>query len=168
MQEPLNEKISLLIDDELESEQALSLLKAMQNNDDLKARLQRYQLVSQVLKNEECYVLDSNFADKIHQQIRSEPIYFIPNKQVRKNWQKTGLAIAASVVLAVVWLVSKYDKQSNQYSEPEMAMVVPQQIQPDEMNARFNDYLQAHDNGLYVNNAERAQPYARVVGYQQE
>lgn len=168
MQEPLNEKISLLIDDELDSEQALSLLTAMQDSDELKAKLQRYQLVSQVLKNEECYVLDNDFADRIHQQIRKEPIYFIPNNKARINWQKTGMAIAASVLLAVVWLVNKHDKQTNQYAEPEMAWVEPQQVPLDEINPRLNDYLQAHDNGLYVNNLERSQPYARVVGYQQE
>lgn len=166
MQEQLNEKISLLIDDELDSEQALSLLRTIQDDDALKAKLQRYQLVSQVLKNEECYVLDSDFADKIHQQIRREPIFFMPRKKAGINWQKTGLAMAASIVLAVVWVVNKIDKQSNAY--PEVAVVAPQQIQPDTMNGRFDDYLQAHDNDVYVNNAGRVQPYARVVGYQQE
>jgi sigma-E factor negative regulatory protein RseA len=168
MQEPLNEKISLLIDDELDSEQALSLLRTVQDDDELKAKLQRYQLVSQVLKNEECYILDSEFADKIHRQIREEPIYFIPRKKVRIDWQKAGLAVAASIALAVVWGVNKVDKQMNPYREPEVALAVPQQIQPDEMNDRFNDYLQAHDNAVYVNNAPRVQPYARVVGFQQE
>jgi sigma-E factor negative regulatory protein RseA len=168
MQEPLNEKISLLIDDELDSEQALSLLKTVQDDDELKAKLQRYQLVSQVLKNEECYILDSEFADKIHRQVREEPIYFMPRKKVGIDWQKAGLAVAASIALAVVWGVNKVDKQMNPYKEPEVALAVPQQSQPDEMNDRFNDYLQAHDNAVYVNSAPRVQPYARVVGFQQE
>ena len=168
MQEPLNEKISLLIDDELDSQQALSLLRTIQDDEALKSKLQRYQLLSQVLKNEECYLLDSEFADRIHQQIRSEAIYFIPAKKTRINWQKTGLAVAASVALTVVWVVNKLDKQSNPYQEPQIALVVPQPIQAGVMDARFSDYLQAHDNDVYVNNTGRVQPYARVVGYQQE
>jgi sigma-E factor negative regulatory protein RseA len=168
MQEPLNEKISLLIDDELDSQQALSLLGTIRDDEALKSKLQRYQLLSQVLKNEECYLLDSEFAEKIHRQIRNEPIYFMPAKKTKRNWQKTGLAVAASVALAVVWVVNKIDKQSNPYQEPQIALTVPQPIQAGAMEARFGDYLQAHDNDVYVNNAVRVQPYARVVGYQQE
>ena len=168
MPEQINEKISLLIDDELDSEQALSLLKKIQDDEELEAGLQRYQLIGQVLKNETCYLLDSDFADKIHGKIRDEPIFFIPAKKAGIDWRKTGFAMAASIVLAVVWLVNRIDKQEHSYSQQEFAMAVPQPIQPDAMNARFNDYLQAHDNSVYINNDTRVQPYARVVGYHQE
>ena len=37
------------------------------------------------------------------------------------------------------------------------------------VNARFNDYLQAHENEVYFNNVERGPAVnARLVGYQQE
>lgn len=168
MQEQLNEKISLLIDDELDSQQALSLLGAIQDDESLKTKLQRYQLISQVLKNEESYLLDSEFAGKIHQQIRKEPTYFIPSKNSKINWQKTGLAVAASVALAVVWIVNKIDRQSNAYPEPQIALMTPAPIQADALIAHFGDYLQAHDNDVYIDNTARVQPYSRVVGYRQE
>ena len=116
MQEQVNEKISLFIDDELDSEHALSLLRTIQEDEELKDKLQRYHLVSQVLKNDTCYLLDSSFADNIHLQIRKEPIYFFPVKKAGVNWRKTGLAVAASIALAVVWFVNRIDKQTNQYS----------------------------------------------------
>ncbi len=168
MQEQLDENLSLLIDDELDSKQAISLLRVIQNDELLKNKFQRYHLISQVLKNEECYFIGGGFAEKIHQEIRNEPTFFIPAKKSRINWQKTGLAVAASVVLAVVWIVDKIDKQLNIYSEQKIALTTPSPIQAGTMIDRFGDYLQAHDNDVYISNNLRIQPYSRVVGYHQE
>lgn len=165
---PQNEKISLLIDDELNSEQALALLETLQGNAELKGKLQRYQLISQVLKNESCCLPDSQFSDKIHQRIRQEPIHFLPARNKSKRWHKIGLAMAASLALAVVWLVNKIDKSSYTYVQPQMAYALPRQpASASSANTRLVEYLQAHDNAAYTNNAP-AQPFARVVGYQQE
>ena len=64
MQEQVNEKISLLIDDELQSNKALYLLQIMRKDEELKQCLQRYQLISQVLKHDSCAILDRNFTKK--------------------------------------------------------------------------------------------------------
>ncbi len=171
MQEQTNEKISLFIDDELDSEKALLLLKKIKQDAALQSVLQRYQLMSLVLRNEESSLLvDRGFAEKIQQQISHEPSYLLRRKKPEINWQKTGFAIAASIVLAVVWLVNKIDNRSNSaYPQPEMAFIAPQTMQTGVMNARFNDYLQAHENEVYINNIERGQAVnARLVGYQQE
>ena len=170
MQEQTNEKISLFIDDELDSQKALLLLKKIKQDEALQGVLQRYQLMSLVLKNEESSLLDRRFAENIQQQIRSEPSYLLPRKKPEINWQKTGFAIAASIVLAVVWLVNKIDNRSNSAPpQPEIAFIAPQSIQSGVMNARFNDYLQAHENEVYINNVERGPAFnARLVGYQQE
>lgn len=170
MQEQTNEKISLFIDDELDSQKALLLLQKISKDEDLKAMLQRYQLMSLVLKNEESCLLDSSFAENIQQQISREPSYLLRRKKPDINWQRTGLAIAASIVLAVVWLVHEIDNRSNSsYSQPEIAYISPQPMQAGVMNARFNDYLQAHENEVYINNIERGPAVnAHLVGYQQE
>ena len=165
MQEPFNEKMSLFVDDELNSQQALELLESIRDNEEFKAKLRRYQLVGQVLKNSDSFMLDSGFADKIHQQIRQEPIYFLPKRKAPLSWRKAALVIAASVALAAVWVAGKMDKQAQPY--PAIA-AAPAQDRPNEVNERLNEYLQAHDNAVYVNNAARPHPYARVAGYQQE
>jgi sigma-E factor negative regulatory protein RseA len=169
MEEPMNEKLSLLIDDELPSYKALDLLRAVGKDEALQQRLQRYHLISQVLKNEDCYLVHKQFAAKIHQQISGEPYFLIPPKRAAKNWQKIGLAIAASITLAVVWLAYNYDAQKYSYP-PSAPMAMNQQapVELEPLNARFNDYLQAHDNDVYSNHVPRVQPYARVVGYQQQ
>jgi sigma-E factor negative regulatory protein RseA len=171
MQEQTNEKISLLVDDELDSQNALLLLKKIKEDEALQSVLRRYQLMSLVLKNEESFLqVDSRFAEKIQQQISREPSYLLPRKKPEINWQKTGFAIAASIVLAVVWLVNKIDtRSSSAYPQPEIAFIAPQPMQAGVVNARFNDYLQAHENEVYFNNVERGPAVnARLVGYQQE
>lgn len=168
MQEQLNEKLSQLIDDELDSQQALSLLQTLQNDGLLKDKLRRYQIASQVMKTGEYSHVTSDFVDKIHEQIRQEPTYFLPQKKSAVNWQKAALAIAASVALAVVWVSSKVDKQMhNPLGSVEM-MAQGKDVSAEEMHARFKDYLEAHDNAMYVNSVQAGQPYARVVGYRQE
>ncbi|MBD9355899.1 sigma-E factor negative regulatory protein [Methylomonas albis] len=167
MQEQLNEKLSQFIDDELDTQQALSLLKSLQNDGLLKDKLRRYQIASQVLKSSEYSLVNSDFVDKIHEQIRQEPTYLLPQKKAAVNWQKAALAIAASIALAVVWVSSKVDKQMQ---NPMATAEIVAQGNPsaEEMHARFKNYLEAHDNALYVNSVQAGQPYARVVGYRQE
>ncbi|MDT4291251.1 sigma-E factor negative regulatory protein [Methylomonas sp. MO1] len=168
MQEQLNEKLSQLIDDELDSQQALSLLKTLQNDGLLKDKLRRYQIASQVMRSGEYSHVTSDFVDKIHEHIRQEPTYFLPRKKSAVNWQKAALAIAASVALAVVWVSTKVDKQMhNPFGAVEM-VAQGKEASAEEMHARFKDYLEAHDNAMYVNSVQAGQPYARVVGYRQE
>jgi sigma-E factor negative regulatory protein RseA len=166
MQEQLNEKISLLVDDQLDEQQALGLLKTIKNDAVLQSKLQRYNLISQALKSEQCLVADKAFAEKIHQQLRDEPVYFIPRKQIVVSWQKRGLALAASVVLAMVWIFGSIEKQANPIAG--INTVAKHSIQPNQMNAQFKEYLQAHDNVWYVNNNVGGQAYARLAGYQQK
>ncbi|ATG90326.1 sigma-E factor negative regulatory protein [Methylomonas koyamae] len=168
MQEQINQKLSQFIDDELDAAQSLELLAAIREDDALQEKLRRYQIASQILKSNEYSAVNRDFADKIHQQLRQEPIYFMPRPKTNPvNWQKAGLAVAASIVLAVVWLASKVEpRQSNPFNS--VGVVAHSGTSADYMHARFKDYLQAHDNTLYVNTVQAAQPYARVVGYPQE
>ena len=167
MQEQINEKLSQFIDDELDSRQALSLLESVLGDEVLKEKLRRYQIASQLMKSNEYSPVSSGFADRIHQRLRQEPIYFIPRKKATGHWSKAALAIAASIALAVVWVSSKVDQQNNS-PFASVETVASNTVQAGAMNARFKEYLQAHDNALYVNNMQVAQPDARVVGYQQE
>ena len=167
MQE-INQKISQLIDDELDIRQAQALLRQIQADPALQAKLQRYQLLGQALKNDKCIILDKHFAEKIHQQISQEPSYLISRKSANPNpWlQRTGLALAASILLAVMWLAGNQQNQRNPL--PALVFLAPQLDPAPAVNPRLNEYLQAHDNTLYSNHTSRVQPYARVVGYQQE
>lgn len=167
MQEQLNEKLSLLVDDELDNTQAYALLKALQHETELQAKLRRYALISQALKSEQCSLASPDFADKIHQKLKQEPIYFLPRKKTHDNFKKSALAVAASAVLAVVWF------SANQLQHPvqpyaDVNAIAQRSVQAEQMNARFKEYLQAHDNVWYVNDNVGNSSYARLASYQQK
>lgn len=169
MQEQVNEKISLLMDDELQSSQAFSLLNSLQQDKNARYTMQRYQLISQVLKNDDCCLIDKSFAEKIHQQIQYEPVWLLPAKKSPVNWRKVSLALAASITATVIWVTHNMDKQqSPTLPQPALVVIDQQQLPTSPMDPRLADYLQAHDNAVYGNNTPSVRPFARVVGYQQQ
>lgn len=153
------------MDDQLEPSQAFSVLKAAKQDPALQAKLRRYALISQAMKTEQCAVADLDFADKIHQRLKLEPTYLLPVKAKSTQNHKLALAVAASVVLAVVGLsVSQWQLQNAPQSG---AMTMAQRsTQAERTNAQFKEYLQAHDNVWYVNNTADNQSQVRMVSYQ--
>ena len=165
MQDKLNEKLSLLLDDELESQQALAVISKIKTDAELQAKFQRYQLISQAIKKQDAYPLDTAFVDKIQQRLASEPTYLLPVKARISQRQKALFAVAASLLLAVVWLLSTQQQQTSDLYQ--VAAIEPQ-LEQVQVDTNLNDYLQAHDNSVYVSQRNYPQAYTRVVGYQQE
>lgn len=159
-----------MLDDELGKDQALTLLKKLKTDQALQSKMQNYHVIGRILRNDGYPLLDNRFAEKISQQIQQEPSFLLPARKPTSNWHKTGLALAASLLLGMIWVANKLEKQDTPYGQPQYAVVLPSrpQLQHDPANDRFNDLLQAHDNAVYVNPVGRAQPYARVAGFQQE
>ncbi len=165
MNESLPEKLSLLIDDQLEASQAFSLLKTAKQDAELQAKLRRYALISQAMKTEQYSVASLDFADKIHQRIKLEPTYLLPVTKKTNRYNKAALAVAASVALAVVGLsVSKLQLQNA--PQTGAISVAQRSTQAERSNAQFKEYLQAHDNVWYVNNTVGNQSQVRMVSYQ--
>lgn len=161
-----HEKLSLFVDDQLDRRQAADLLKTMRADPELQARFQRYQLISQALKSDQCSVAGSDFAVRVREQLKTEPNYLLPKKTDHGNWRNVGLAVAASVLVAVVWVASKVEKPAPAFAGGNT--VAQNSARPDAMNAQFKEYLQAHDNAWYVNNNVGGQAYARLTAYQQQ
>lgn len=167
-EEQLHEKLSLLVDDQLDSALAASLLKTVRRDAELQAKLRRYALISQALKSEQCSVASVDFVDSIHQQLKQQPVYFLPRKNDSGIMKKAGLAVAASVLLATVWLSSSHQFHESMSPPADMNTIAKRSAEAEQMNAHFKEYLQAHDNVWYVNNNVAVQSYARVAGYQQK
>ena len=190
MPEDLKQKLSLLLDDELDHQQALSLLKKMQSQPELQRTLQRYEAVSHALKTEAFLLTHADFSKKIHQQIQQEPSYLLPKqKSISRFTRYQPFAIAASV--AIVAVLAGHNliirQPSTQASTPLQVAQQPitQTVSPlqiaqqqadksttdknqDPLNKRINDYLQAHNNSVYTNGETTLQPYARVTTYSQK
>lgn len=183
MQEDINNKISQFVDDELDLQQALSLLKSVKENAELKNKLNRYQTISQALKSEHPVMLDFDFAERVSRQVGEEPVYFIPDKKSVITWKKTSLAVAASLAFAAVLLPKIINQQTtgdhsaelvvaerltaNDADQAEKPKLARSQVHSYSSNQRLNDYLQAHSNSIYTIGASNYQPYARVAGYNQ-
>ncbi len=167
MQQHDYEKISLMLDDELDPKLALSLLKATKQDADLQAKLRRYAMISQALKHEQCLVAAPGFADRIHQKLKPEPNYLLPRPKSLLQSSKPAIAVAASLFLAVVGLsMSLLQKQNLPFAENNV--VAQRSVQTEQANARFKEYLQAHDNAWYVNNNAGVKTYTRMASYQQK
>ncbi|WP_150049859.1 MULTISPECIES: sigma-E factor negative regulatory protein [Methylomonas] len=168
MQEHLKERLSLMLDDELDAESAASLLATVSRDKDLQAKLQRYSMISQALKENSYAVADAGFAAKVAEQLKSEPVYFLPQKRLVALPKKAAVAVAASVAMVVIgWAsLSILPYQSNPFNS--VSRVAQVNLPAAQSNARFKEYLQAHDNVWYVNDAVANPSHARLASYQHQ
>lgn len=112
------QNISALVDNELNSSQSVHSLDCA--SDEME-RWARYNLIGQIMRNEEMAYLDMNIADKVSASLQSEPSILAPRANPSKKdsssfWKQAGgFAIAASV--ALVALV-------NVYTDPQSATII--------------------------------------------
>ncbi|MDD2659640.1 MAG: sigma-E factor negative regulatory protein [Methylococcales bacterium] len=175
MPEDLNQKISQFLDDELDHNDALHLLKKMQSEPELQDKFSRYQAISHAMKTETFLLTKTDFSTKIRQQIQQEPVYLLPQKKsFQQNHKK--IAMAASIALVAV-ITGRYANNPSQHPKAaSTALQVAQNQLPDRsgkpvdatqypLNKRINDYLQAHNSSVYTNGEANFQPFARVTSY---
>ena len=184
MVDELNQKISQLLDDDLNYQESLSLLKKMHAQPGLQQQLHRYEAISHVLKSNTFVPIDADFARRISRSLQAEPVYLATRRKPFKRSYASISALAASVA-AVALLVSQGINQSPQpqmiaLSESQSATMAanteiqdPQptldyHFEPELTKNRFLEYLQAHNSSRYIDGAVNLRPYARTVQYQQE
>ncbi|MBE0434496.1 MAG: sigma-E factor negative regulatory protein [Methylomicrobium sp.] len=184
MVDELNQKISQLLDDDLNFQESLSLLKKMHAHPGLQQQLHRYEAISHVLKSDTFVPVDADFAQRISRSLQTEPVYLATRRKPFKKSYASISALAASIA-AVAVLVSQGINQSSQphimplsqsQSVTMAANAEQQDSQPNLDHSsekeltknRFIKYLQAHNSSRYIDGAVNLQPYARTVQYQQE
>lgn len=178
MNTEINKKISQMLDDELHYKEQESVLKKIKQDTELNNKMSRYQAMSHVFKTEEFVMVKENFLNEIKQELKQEPHYFLPQQTVKRSsisrWQKTSVAIAASVVIVAVMVSRQADLQNTEFLQNAVIVAQKQpvealpQVVNDSQHERFKAYLQAHSNDLYTHGSLSYQPYARVANYGQE
>ncbi|GEM_PF-177960 len=194
MPENLNQKISQFIDNELDEVDALYLLKKMQIKPGLQGKLNRYQVIGQVIKGDIGIVPEADFVKRISLQIQQEPAYLLPKIKVEKMSYKKPVAIAASLFIVAIIAghsvtdkaqparvvstlqVADNNKEVKKQEDKPLEVIAQKAISPqaivkvseDPLNKQISDYLQAHNGNLDTNNEPAFQPYARVSSYNQE
>ena len=178
MNTEINKKISQMLDDDLHYTEHESVLMKIKQDPLLNNKMSRYQAVSHVFKTDDFVMVKENFLDKINQELKQDPHYFLPQQAIKRSsisrWQKTSAAIAASVVIVAVMVSQKADLQNTEFQQNAVIVSQKQQVEAlpqavsDSQHERFKAYLQAHSNDLYTHGSLSYQPYARVANYGQE
>jgi sigma-E factor negative regulatory protein RseA len=109
MKDKLNEKVSALLDNELSDRETASVLTQLSQDDELRLKWERYQMIGDVMRGEALNLQAGEISERVKEQIDNEPaIISIPKKSKAKsrksNWIKpaAGAALAASVATVVV------------------------------------------------------------------
>jgi sigma-E factor negative regulatory protein RseA len=187
MHEDLNQKISQLLDNELNQAEALSILQKIQVEPELIKKMNRYEAISQVLKTDVFLYPSPDFATKVNQQIQNEAFYLLPRRHPldhQKSFKISNkiITLAASIVLVTIIATQSFNYSDNpskaspaiQLAEhkivnpPSKSAVVPPNNEQYPLNARINDYLQAHNSSVYTSGEDNFRPFATVSAHSQE
>lgn len=125
MTDKLQEQISALVDDEIHHTELESVVDELGRNSAAAERWQRYNLISDVLRNNLPDAIEPGLARRVQQALESEPTILaprrmrIPARMLPALKQVGGMAVAASV--AVVMVVSLQQEERSAAGVPHTA-----------------------------------------------
>lgn len=173
MADKIGEQLSALMDSECEAVEVELALRRLAKDADLRARWQRYHLISDAMKNNIPEMLDADFAKRISKKIAADPPPLQTSlPHLLPSWYKpvTGFALAASVALALIGL--RLSQPSATLKPGTLAAVTaPIERRTDAaansvLESRLNSYLVNHNEYASMNGVHGVLPYVRMVGYE--
>ncbi|GAB6142348.1 hypothetical protein JCM14076_30770 [Methylosoma difficile] len=183
MNEELNQKISQFLDDDLDRDEAIGLLQKMRTTPELTQKLNRYEAISHALKTDVFIDISTDFSARISQQIEQEPVYFSPKAKskiiIKPHYKQWALAASVAVCAVLVerglntpTLQPIENRQALQVasSQTKQATIAPETeaLPTPSLNARINEYLQAHNSSVYATSEAELKPFTRVTAYNQQ
>ncbi|KAA3626341.1 MAG: hypothetical protein DWQ09_16785 [Proteobacteria bacterium] len=185
MTDKVGEQLSAWMDGELPHEEVPLLLKRLEEDRDLRLRLQRFQLIRDAMKGGLPEFVNCRMADRVDADIRNEPAVAVAPVNAPRGAGKwfqplIGAGIAASVALLAIVGV----QMVNSTTQPPVAaqqvaappsVIVPQtvvqratvnrwQVTDPEVARRLNDYLAKHSERATTSGMP---PHVRIVGHEQ-
>lgn len=171
MREELNLKISQFVDGELEAAESLKLLKAMDKEPELSNLYRRYDAISQAMKSDVFVLSRGDFVEAVAARIEGEPVVIAPGRRMLRPHLKAFTAVAASVAVVSVLIAGSIqfrvrpmvnELSMQQASAPFLLASTPSRSR----DARFKEYLEAHDATFYADKYAVAQGLGHVVKYE--
>lgn len=146
------ERVSALMDGELEGAEASDQLKRMRHDPELRSAWETYHVIGDVLRGHG--VLSPGFAERVAARIEREPAILAPRRLGGRSAARVALALAASVcgVAVVAWLALYNPTRSGEpplvadnQNKPSSAQAAPEPV-PRAVPAAIavNEYLLAH------------------------
>jgi sigma-E factor negative regulatory protein RseA len=162
-----NEPLSAFLDQELGFHESLSLLKRLQAEPDLNAKLHRYAVAKEIMHSAHSVIPDVAFVSRIHDALAEEPIVLAPRAIRSKFRERTAtLALAASMAMLAVLVgrsVNQYSpiKGGELLAQVELsAPAVKASMEPD-----LRDYLNMHNESAYLSGSQGMLPSIRLVSH---
>jgi sigma-E factor negative regulatory protein RseA len=191
----MKEKLSALVDNELDELDERRVMKALENDADLRKTWERYHLVHSVLHQELDVLVPSDVAARVAAQIESEPADAASFRRRKISRIAGTLAMAASVAVIAVAGVQWFNRpvtapvpslaavgQSvpvNPVAAPVPSLAVSQSapdnfiragvtrwdVKEPETESTLNAFLVEHNEFASSSGIGGMMPYVRVVGY---
>ena len=166
------EKISQLMDGELEGRECDLQLKRLREDAALTQSWAAYHLIRDVLRDEACVSI--GVARRVHERLEREPTVIAPHTRLVARVSRYALPIAATIagVAVVGWLALSFRPQLE--SAGLMTAQAPQAVMPApppkpvelavlSANGQMNDYLLAHQEFSPSSELQGLAPYIRTV-----
>lgn len=164
----LKEKLSLLLDDELDSQESLRLFQRIGTDPTVKAQWNRYSRISAAMRSGQVLMPDDGFADRISAALADEPTILAPAALPRKQPMRERFvtaALAASLALVAVLVAKSFNEHSPVTGSNLLAMagsMGPSTTQA-AVASEFQDYLVAHYGTAYLAGAQGMLPSVHLV-----
>lgn len=172
--EKLKEKLSALVDNELDELEERRVYAALKGDTALRNTWERYHLMRAALRQDLEFVVPRGAAERVAQRIAAEPagaVVFQRNRVVRLAGT---LAIAASVaalaIVGVQWIHQPVPTQQLASNQPETAKIIRSgttrwDMKEPETESALNAYLIEHDEFSSTSGIGGMLPYVRAVSY---
>jgi sigma-E factor negative regulatory protein RseA len=156
MKRDLSEKISLLVDDQLDTTTAMKLVETLEKSPADAATYSRYLLIGEVLRSRTAVIEEPGFLARVHDAIEEEPSILVPDWRKRLREQTVTLALAATLAGLAVVVGSSVIQQREQatLATASADRGAAEQVQ---------DYLVTHNETAYLAANGGLMPYLRVV-----
>jgi len=160
----VKEKISALMDGELERHEAAGALNGLAQEGEPRDAWRTYHLIGDAMRDTR--PLSSSFAARVSERLAKEPTVLAPGRiaprPVITRWQALSAAASVAAVALVGWVAFGPQQQAAvpvaQQAPVETAQV--KQVAPPDA---ANDYLLAHQGYSPRNSLQGVAPYVRMV-----
>lgn len=165
VEDNLKEKLSSLIDGELEPLDSLRLFERIGKDSELNKQWARYSKISEAMRSGQVLFPDTGFVDRVSAALEAEPTILAPQaRKPRTRERFVTAALAASLALVAV-MVGKSLNDHSPLTESNLLAVADQTGAAGraEMDPQFRDYLVSHYETAYLSGAQGMLPSIRLA-----
>jgi sigma-E factor negative regulatory protein RseA len=185
MTEQEQERLSALVDDQLDRSDIQITLGRLAADAGQQATWSRYHLIGDAMRRETGPLVDTSLAERISRGIQDEPVVFAPGslKRPAAKWFRpaAGIAVAASVAALALTVAPQFINPEQGILSPPTVAVNPappvqhlyvaedgtrwELLGKPKVESRLNSYLVNHQEYAPAGNMKGIMPFATFVSY---